>query len=122
MKAFEYISAKNNLHGSLVVAPNRERLWAAAFGVDSLDMLFDMTPVEEAMPLFAAAIRKFNEDPESLRPLLAADDPVGLRGNRGALIKIWQRMAQLGGTISGAIDETSAQGDLVGETGDGPVG
>ncbi|WP_228535962.1 hypothetical protein, partial [Nocardia sp. BSTN01] len=86
--------------------------WAAAFGVATLDGLFDMTPVEDALPLFDAAIRRFNEDPEALRPLLAADDPVGLRGNRGALIKIYQHMAQLGGTISGAVDETPTPAGL----------
>ncbi|MCC3311543.1 hypothetical protein [Nocardia africana] len=91
---------------SLTIQPNREALWAKAFGVESLDGLFDMTPVEEAIPRFDAAIRRFNAESEELRPLLAADDPVGLRGNRGILIRLRKQMAQQGGTISGAADES----------------
>ncbi|PSR64010.1 MULTISPECIES: hypothetical protein [Nocardia] len=105
MKAFEYISASHGFQESLSIQPNREALWAKAFGVDSLDGMFDMTPVEKAIPLFDAAIRKFNSDPEELRPFLAADDPIGLRGNRGALVKLRKHMDLLGGTISGAVDE-----------------
>lgn len=112
MKAFEYISDSHVFQGQLVIQPNRERLWAAAFGVDSLDGLFDMTRTEEAIPLFDAAIRKFNADPESLRPLLAADDPLGLRGNRGALLKFRGHMAQLAGTVSVDVTATPDQGDV----------
>jgi hypothetical protein len=106
MKAFEYISASHGFQESIAIQPNREALWAAVFGVATLDGLFDMTPVEEAIPRFDEAIREFNSRPEELRPLLAADDPVGLRGNRGVLLRLRQRMAQLGGTISGAVDES----------------
>lgn len=109
MKTFEFVSDGHSFQESVAVQPNREALWCAAFGVESLDGLFDVVRVEEAIPLFDAAIRRFNEDPESLRPLLAADDPVGLRGNRGALLKIRRRMAQLGGTITGAIDESTTE-------------
>ncbi|MFE7798993.1 hypothetical protein [Nocardia sp. NPDC057440] len=93
---------------SIAIQPNREALWAAAFGVESLEGLFDMTPVAVALPLIDAAIAKFNDDPESLRPLLAADDPVGLRGNRGILRNLRAKMVNLGGTISGAVDESPA--------------
>ncbi|AHH22116.1 hypothetical protein NONO_c73600 [Nocardia nova SH22a] len=106
MKTFEFISAKNGFHESVAIQPNREALWSAAFGVDSLDGLFDMTPAKEALPRIDAAIRKFNEDPEMLRELLAPDDLVGLRGSRGALVRIRNRMAKLDGTISGAVDES----------------
>jgi hypothetical protein len=110
MKTFEFISDGHNFQESVAVQPNREALWCAAFGVASLDGLFDVVRVEDALPMFDRAIQRFNEDPESLRPLVAADDPVGLRGNRGVLLKLRKRMAQLGGTITGAIDE-SATGD-----------
>lgn len=110
MKSFEYISASHLLQESVTIQPNREALWAAAFGVSTIDGMFDMTAVEDAIPLFDAAIRKFNSDPEELRALVAADDILGLRGNRGALLRIRQRMAKFGGTISGAIDESLAEG------------
>ena len=117
MKAFEYISAGHTFQESVLVQPNREALWAAAFGVASLDGLFDIVKVEDAIPLFDAAIRKFNSDPEELRALLALDDPLGLRGNRGVLVRFRQRMAQLGGTITGAIDETADQAEDSGPAG-----
>ena len=104
MKTFEFVSENHSFQESVAVHPAREALWCAAFGVETLDGLFDVVRVEEAIPRFDAAIRKFNEDPESLRPLMAVDDPVGMRGNRGILLKIRKRMAQLGGTVTGAID------------------
>lgn len=106
MKSFECIAAIDTYASTTLILPNREALWAKAFGVDTLDGLFDMTPAEQAIPIIDAAIARFNSDPESLRPLLSPDDPVGLRGNRGALLALRKHLHTHGGTISGAVDET----------------
>ncbi|MGY2019412.1 hypothetical protein [Nocardia gipuzkoensis] len=105
MKVFECIGETHNLMHDFVIQPNRAALWAAAFGVDSLDDMFDMTPAAEAIPIVDAAIRRFNEDPNSLRPLVAADDPVGLRGNRAVLIELRKFLFENGGTVSGAVEQ-----------------
>lgn len=90
----------------VLVQPYREKLWAAAFGVDSLDELFDLTPAKDAIPLIDAAILKFNHDPESLRPHLSPDDPFNLRRNRMALEQMRATLADFAdSTISGVFDQ-----------------
>lgn len=107
MKSFEVLADGETYAATVFIQPNREALWAAAFGVAQLDGLFDMTPAEQAIPVIDAAISRFNTDPDALRPLVAADDPVGLRGNRDVLLrKLRDRLANYGGTISGAVDES----------------
>ncbi|MEU1526343.1 hypothetical protein ABZ413_29520 [Nocardia rhamnosiphila] len=106
MKSFEYLDASQSYAMSVAIQPHREALWAAAFGVETLDGLFDMTPADQAIPVIAAAIAKFNDDPESLRPLLSPGDYIGLRGNRGILVDLRKKMLRMGGTISGAVDES----------------
>ena len=108
MKQFEFTTASGSYALSVAIQPNREALWCAAFEVDSLDGLFDMTPVEQAKPVLDAAIARFNESPDELRPFLAADDPIGLRGNRGILRDLRKKMVTLGGTLSGAVEEEPA--------------
>ncbi|WP_157115043.1 hypothetical protein [Nocardia niwae] len=105
MRVFECIAAGGTYVSTPVIQANRDALWCAAFQVDSLDGLFDMTPADHAIPVFDAAIARFNDAPESLRPLVAADDPIGLRGNRKALIGIRTFLAHNGGTISGAVEQ-----------------
>ncbi len=82
----------------------RERLWCAAFGVETLTGLFDMTPIDQAKPVIDSAISAFTRDPDSLRPLLSPDDHLGLRGNYLAIMDIRDRMVRMGGTISGAVE------------------
>ncbi|MGW4119899.1 hypothetical protein [Nocardia sp. NPDC004711] len=106
MKSFEVLADGETYAATVFIQPNREALWAAAFGVTQLDGLFDMTPAEQAIPVVDAAISRFNNDPDALRPLVAADDPVGLRGNRAVLLQLRARLAKSGGTISGAVDES----------------
>ena len=105
MRMFECIADGGTYVSTPVIQPNREALWAAAFGRDSLDNLFDVTPAAEAIAVLDEAIARFNADPESLRPLVAADDPLGLRGNRQALAGIRRFLAQNGGTISGPVED-----------------
>lgn len=106
MKSFEHIAEGERIASTLFIQPNRESLWCGAFQVPVLDGLFDMTPAEDALPVLDAAITRFNAAPEELRPLLAADDPIGLRGNRGLLVEVRNRLHRHGGTISGAVDES----------------
>jgi hypothetical protein len=105
VKVFECIGSTHNLMQDFVVLPTREKLWAAAFGVASLDGLFDMTPAAEAIPVVEAAVRRFNDEPEALRPLVDSSDPVGLRGNRSVLIELWKFLFANGGTVSGAVEQ-----------------
>lgn len=79
-------------------------LWCAAFGVDTLDGLFDMTPVDQAKPLIDSAISAFTRDPDGLRVLLSPDDHLGLRGNRLALLEMRDSIVRMGGTITGAVE------------------
>lgn len=105
MKVFECIGATHNLMHDFVILPTREKLWAAAFGVESVDNLFDMTPAADAIPVVEAAVQRFNSAPETLRPLVDASDPVGLRGNRAVLIELWKFLHDNGGTVSGAVEQ-----------------
>ncbi|WP_157778025.1 hypothetical protein [Nocardia terpenica] len=106
-RQFHCIADATNYHSSHVIPEHRYTLWCKAFDVESLDALFDMTPAEKAVPLFDAAITRFNSHPEDLRPLLDASDPGGLRGNRNALVGIRTFLADHGGTISGTFTETA---------------
>ncbi|WP_282775860.1 hypothetical protein [Nocardia sp. CC201C] len=107
MKSFEHIADGETSAASVFIQPYRERLWAAAFSVDTLEGLFDMTPADSALAILDAAIGRFNAMPDELRAYLAAEDTLGLRGNRGLLLSLRNRLAKLGGTISGAVDESS---------------
>lgn len=105
MKIFHCIGAIGTIESAPRLQPNREALWAAAFNVDSVDGLFDMTPAGRAIEILDAAIARFNSVPDDLRTHLAADDRLGLRGNRLALAGIRAFLADHGGTISGAYSE-----------------
>jgi hypothetical protein len=88
------------------VQPYREKLWAKAFGVETLDDLFDLATAAQAIPLIDAAILKFNHDPESLRPLLDPVDPFNLRRNRMALEQMRATLADHpDSTISGVVED-----------------
>ncbi|MFE5290222.1 hypothetical protein ACFRAQ_35165 [Nocardia sp. NPDC056611] len=85
--------------------PEQIPLWAKAFDVESLDGLFDLATAEQAIPLFDAAINRFNHDPDSLRPLLDASDFRGLRGNRMVLQQMRATLADFAdATISGLVE------------------
>lgn len=103
--AFECIDSGGTYHSAVAVLPYRVALWSAAFGVESLAGLFDMTSAEVAIPVIDAAIDRFNTVPDELRKLVDPVDPVGLFGNRKALLKLRTWLAQNGGTITGAIDD-----------------
>ncbi|MCU1640926.1 MAG: hypothetical protein JWN03_1201 [Nocardia sp.] len=110
MDAFECIAEGGTYHSTFAVQPNRIALWSAAFGLDSLAGLFDMTPAEIAIPKIDAAVGRFETDPETLRPLVASDDPIGLFGNRKVLLKLRGFLATNGGTISGIVDQDEGNG------------
>ncbi|MFE4714804.1 hypothetical protein ACFRAM_28590, partial [Paenibacillus sp. NPDC056722] len=103
--AFECIATADTYHSSVTVQPYRVALWSAAFGVESLEGLFDMTPAADAIGVIDAAIARFNTDPEGLRALVDPADQLGLFGNRRVLLKLRTWLADNGGTITGAIDD-----------------
>lgn len=87
------------------IQPYREALWAAAFGVADLGMLFDIETPERAIQKIDDAIRRFNHEPNSLRPLLAEEDRAGLIGNRRVLEQMRATLADHpDATISGAVE------------------
>jgi hypothetical protein len=102
VKSFELIAESGNYHQITTIQPYRERLWAAAFEVDSLDGMFDMLSAANAIPILDAAIDRFSTHSEELRPLLDPGDHLMLRGNRAALSGVRKWLAINGGTISGA--------------------
>ncbi|WP_406234903.1 hypothetical protein [Nocardia sp. NBC_01009] len=98
---FEHIDKTGGFMTDFEIGPSRVALWTAAFAVESLaELHWDMTPVSQAIPLIDAAIARFNETPDAFRALVSVDDPVGLRGNRGALLHIRKWITKNEGTIS----------------------
>ncbi|WP_043654314.1 hypothetical protein [Nocardia thailandica] len=104
MLSFHCIGATGTIESAPQIQPYREALWAAAFDVDSLEGLFDMTPAARAIEILDAAIARFNAIPDELRVHLDPADRLGLRGNRLALAGIRAFLADYGGTISGAFE------------------
>jgi hypothetical protein len=105
MKIFEIIASESNLVSHPAVQPYRWDLWCAAFQVETLDDLFDVTPAAQAIPVIDAAIERFNTHSEELRPLVSAEDPFNLRTNRKTIEGIRNFLAAHGGTISGVFDD-----------------
>ncbi|MEV4127165.1 hypothetical protein [Nocardia sp. NPDC049707] len=104
MRFFETRYGAGKCAEEVRVEAYQEKLWAASFGVDQLDMLFDLDTPERAIPKFDAAIRKFDHDPESLRPLLDPTDRRGLVGNRKVLEQMRATLATHDdASISGAM-------------------
>ncbi|WP_280333103.1 hypothetical protein [Nocardia wallacei] len=106
MKSFEVRFGGGIGMESIQVQPYREALWAAAFGAETLDDLFDLTSAAQAIPKIDAAILKFNHDPEPLRALLSPEDPFNLRRNRMVLEQMRATLADHpDSTISGVFEE-----------------
>lgn len=105
MKIFEIIASDSNLVSNPAVLDIRWDLWCAAFQVESLNDLFDVTPAAQAIPLFDAAIERFNTHADELRALLHPGDSFNLRTNRKILEGVRRFLAEHGGTISGAIED-----------------
>ncbi len=105
MLIFHCIGATGTIESAPRIQPYRETLWAAAFEVDTVEGLFDMTPAQRAIQTLDTAIARFNSDPDELRAHLSPEDRLGLRGNRMALAGIRAFLADHGGTISGAFED-----------------
>ncbi|MFI5777041.1 hypothetical protein [Nocardia sp. NPDC051570] len=85
--------------------PYQEALWSSAFGVETLDVLFDQQTPARAIATLDAAIGKFNHDPDSLRHLLSPGDHRGLVGNRRVLEQMRETLANHpDASISGVIE------------------
>jgi hypothetical protein len=90
MKYFETRFSGGRGAETLQIPPDREALWAAAFGVDSVDDIFDLDTPATAIPKFDAAIARFDHDPESLRPLCT----------KGTLVRARMVLEQLRTTLA----------------------
>lgn len=105
MKCFETRFGAGKGQEVVFVHPHQEALWAKAFGVETLDGMWDLETAAKAIPILDAAILMFNHSPEQLRPLLSADDMSGLRGNRLVLEQMRATLADHDdATISGAVE------------------
>lgn len=105
MKFFEIRYGAGVGQDRMNVAPHREALWAKAFGVESLEGLFDQTIRGDAIPKVDAAILMFNHDPEPLRPFLDPQDRSGLYGNRKLLEQMRETLEIFeDATISGLVE------------------
>jgi hypothetical protein len=92
------------------VHPYQEALWAKALGVDTLDNLFDLETSANAIKVLDQAINMFNHEPDNLRPLLDANDPIGLRGNRMVFEQMRRTLAEHSdASISGVVDDAATQ-------------
>lgn len=75
------------------ILPEQEALWAAAFGVEDFEYVFDQATADSALPLFDAAINRLNHEPDTLRPLVPA-------GFRGGLIRTRRVLEQMRSTLA----------------------
>ncbi|TLF72936.1 hypothetical protein [Nocardia cyriacigeorgica] len=106
MKIFETRFGAGKGMEEVRIDPVQERLWAAAFGVETLDGMFDLVTAAEAIPRFDEAIDRFNHEPDLLRPLLDPSDFRGLRGNRRVLEQMRATLADHpDATISGMVED-----------------
>jgi hypothetical protein len=106
VKVFHAVAAYTNYESSWSIQPYREALWCAALQVGSLDGYFDMVPAASAIKVLTDAIDRFDTQTEELRPLVASEDFVGLRGNKRIFQGIRKFLIANGGHISGALDVT----------------
>lgn len=90
----------------MYVHPHQEALWAAAFGIEDIRMIFDLDSSETAIAKIDQAIQVFNHSPDSIRHLLNPGDVQGLIGNRRVLEQMRATLADHpDASISGALDE-----------------
>lgn len=107
MKVFETIYAGNIGHEITAIHEHQWMLWCAAFGIQSLDGMFDITPAAQAIPVLDAAIGRFNTEADRLREALHPDDWLKLRGNRRLLEKMRATLADHpDATISGVHEDS----------------
>ncbi|WP_280389326.1 hypothetical protein [Nocardia wallacei] len=106
MKYFETRYGAGTGQERLPIRPEKEALWAAAFGVDNLAYIFDLDTPATAIPKIDAAIARFNHAPESLRPLLPPGEPGGLVRSRRVLEQLRATLADHeDASISGAMED-----------------
>lgn len=105
MKYFETRYGAGAGSEETVIQPYREALWAEAFDVADLGVIFDLDTPARAIPRIDQAIQRFNHDPDILRPLLSPDDVVGLIGNRRILEQMRATLAEHpDASISGVLE------------------
>ena len=105
---FEMVSDGGANVSVMEVSPVQVPVWEEAFQIELAD-LFDMDTAETALPVLDAAVRRFYDAPDALRPLLHPADWRGLKGNRQLIQRMRDWMATYpGATISGADDVVPA--------------
>lgn len=101
---FELYASSGTNGSETVVHDNQLALWSAAFGGADLTTLFDMATAATAIPVLDAAIARFLDNPDDLRPNLAADDWQGLRGNRRLIQGLRDWLATYEGATISSVD------------------
>ncbi|MCM6778018.1 hypothetical protein NDR87_31015 [Nocardia sp. CDC159] len=106
-KVFETIYADGIGREITEIRDHQWHLWCAAFTVQSLEGMFDLTPATRAIPILDAAIARFNAAPDDLRTALHPEDWLMLRGNRRLMEKMRATLADHpDATISGVHEDT----------------
>ncbi|WP_306365294.1 hypothetical protein [Nocardia sp. CC227C] len=87
------------------IEPHYEALWAAAFDVDDIGLIFDLDTPARAIPKLDAAIARFNHDPDALRPLLPEGDRRGLVAHRRVIEQMRSTLADhADASLSGVLE------------------
>jgi hypothetical protein len=88
------------------IRPDQEPLWAAAFGVDDIEFIFDLDTPATAIQKFDEAIFRFNHEPDTLRPFVPEGDRGGMIRTRRVLEQMRATLADFeDASISGAMEE-----------------
>lgn len=106
MAHFETIYGAGTCYENVVVHPHQVALWCHAFGVPTLDGLFDIMPAVDAIARIDEAIARINVGNPELRAALDDLDSLGLRGNRKLFEQMRTTLANHSdATISGVVED-----------------
>ena len=106
MKEFEIVASAGRVYEHIGVADIQVPVWCQIFDVESVDLVFDMTPAAEAVPVIDRAIARINSGDPALRAAIHPDDRFGLRGKRQALEAMRRTLVNFeDATISGVVED-----------------
>ncbi|MEV6219810.1 hypothetical protein [Nocardia sp. NPDC051833] len=106
MKEFEIVAAGGSVYEHIGVADIQLPVWSMIFGVESVDLVFDVTPGTEAVPVIDRAIARINSGDPTIRAAVHPQDRLGLRGKRQALEAMRRTLVDFpDATISGVVED-----------------
>ncbi|MFD3594258.1 hypothetical protein ACFWU5_16140 [Nocardia sp. NPDC058640] len=106
MKEFELVAAGGSVYEHVGVADIQLPVWCMVFDVESLDLVFDMTPAADAVPVIDRAIARINSGDPAIRAAVHPQDRLGLRGKRQSLEAMRRTLVDFpDATISGVVED-----------------